>query len=110
MPDFRPAWTDLEDPQKENAALPAVAQDIDDLLDVLGSRGADLQIDGESLAVWVRSAGWSYGLRAAFREPRVKAIVAYSPRLASALYRSRWVVVPTWGRRLAGQRPAPHRI
>ena len=83
--DIRPTYTSMTDPAKENAALMDTAADLDDLLTFLRSHADGLQIDKDSLAIFTRSAGWSYGLRAALRgSPEfVKAIVAYSPRLSS---------------------------
>ncbi len=72
---------------KEDTELAGVAADMDDLIAFLRLHADELQIDADSLAVWVRSAGWSYGLHAALRNspPYIKAVVAYSARLSSEL-------------------------
>jgi len=81
VPDLRSAHT----PAARYAKLPEVAKDVDDLIAYVRAHGEELQIDGDSLAIVFRSAGWSYGFRAALRgaPPYVKAVVAYYPHLAA---------------------------
>ncbi len=64
--------------------LQEVATDVDDLIAYVRSHADELQIDRDSLGILFRSAGWSYGFRAALRgaPTYVKAVVAYYPHLA----------------------------
>lgn len=81
MPDLRTSHTQTE----RYANLPSVAQDVDDLIAYVRSHADELQIDRESLGLVFRSAGWSYGFRAAYRNapPYVKAVVAHYVSLST---------------------------
>ncbi|HEV8632519.1 MAG TPA: hypothetical protein VGV61_19550 [Thermoanaerobaculia bacterium] len=72
-------------PEQWYADLPAVARDLDDLVAYLRGHAAELGIDGERLALWTRSYGWPYGVRAGLAEdsPFVKALVAFYPEVTS---------------------------
>jgi dienelactone hydrolase len=58
-----------------------VGKDLDDLVAYVRGHAGDLQIDGDSLGFFIRSAGSPYGLRAALRNapPFVKAIGIHYP-------------------------------
>ncbi|HEX6095396.1 MAG TPA: hypothetical protein VF432_03645 [Thermoanaerobaculia bacterium] len=60
----------------EQKAMPDVAADLDDLIRYLRQHGGELGIDGDSLAILARSAGGTYGLRAAWlgERPYIKAV------------------------------------
>lgn len=80
VPDLRSAHT-----AARYARLPEIAKDVDDLIAYVRAHGDELQIDVDSLGIVFRSAGWSYGFRAALRgaPAYVKAVVAYYPHLAA---------------------------
>jgi dienelactone hydrolase len=84
VPDIGPTYTSLEDPKQENSRLADVAGDLRDLFTYLRAHGEELQIDGESLAVVARSAGWSYGLNAALHGSPdfIKAVVLHYGQLS----------------------------
>jgi len=60
-----------------------VASDLDALLAYLRAHAEELQIDGDALAIWARSAGAPYGLRVA-SAPYVKAVVVHYGQVTNA--------------------------
>lgn len=62
-----------------DSGLPAVAQDVDDLVAWVRDRGREYGIDPNRLAIWVFSGGGPFGLRTALRNapPYIRCIVAY---------------------------------
>lgn len=60
----------------EQKAMPDVAADLDDLIRYLREHGPAHGIDGESLGILARSAGGTYGIRAAWlgERPAIKAV------------------------------------
>ena len=56
-----------------------VASDIDDLINYVRTNGESLNIDKDSIGIWVCSAGVPFGMRAAMREAPafVRCIIAY---------------------------------
>jgi dienelactone hydrolase len=66
-------------PDLRSASEADVARDVDDLVTYVREHAPELQIDRDALAIVFRSAGWSYGFRAALRgaPSYVKAVVAW---------------------------------
>lgn len=89
VPDIGPTYASLDDPKQENARLIDVADDLRDLFAYVRGHAGELQVDGDSLAVLARSAGWSYGLNAALRDapPFIKAVALHYGQLSAASLR-----------------------
>ena len=63
-----------------------VQKDLTELIDYVRAHADELQLDGDALALWARSAGTTYGTATAFSPAsRVKAYVAYYPELNPAV-------------------------
>jgi dienelactone hydrolase len=78
-------------PDLRGASDDEVASDLQALLAYLRAHAGELQIDGDSMAIWARSAGGTYGLRVAAAD-FVKAVVVHYGKVPTVLQKPMLVV------------------
>jgi dienelactone hydrolase/ketosteroid isomerase-like protein len=83
-------------PSERFTGFEDVRTDLNDLIEYLRANADDLKIDAQSLAIWARSAGSTYGTAVAWgKTAGVKAYVAYYPELDPSLLRAAGVPAAT---------------